>query len=406
MKRLAACLIILLLLGCAEDNPFRADTQVQSGGGTDRPHIDAAGTESGGAGSSQLSDMDPETPGIQDAVIIQFDKEMDPASITASSFQMERTDPGQGTVSFNSVDYYPEIRTAVLTGTFTDDTAYLLTVTAGSVTDIAGMELDPNRNAAYDGSPWDDRLLAFATGAAGLPDVTSPRIDLNAPYGGGVTNLRPNVRVFFQDGPMDESQLTLSRLTLVRTSDSSAVELELLQVSGDGIITNPADSLSSGTRYTARLSAGLADSSGNILDTNGDGLVWPDEPDLVWDFQTADDSTTHSAPPTLAEAVLMPGLLQVNMEFEESLTGALAEMDPATFTASTVQAMDSEGSIPLSFYAGADPASMYALLQRTPQGPVTLHISCSVADVHGNLFDGNNDGLGGTPEEDDWWGVL
>lgn len=72
MKLIAECAIILLLAGCAEDNPFTADTVVQPGGGADRPHIDAAGTESGGAGSTQLSDMDPETPGIQDAVTLHI----------------------------------------------------------------------------------------------------------------------------------------------------------------------------------------------------------------------------------------------------------------------------------------------------------------------------------------------
>lgn len=406
MKKIALITIALLLIGCIEDNPFRADPDVGSGGGNAHPHVTMAGTESGGPGSIQLSDLDPETAGIQDAIIIEFDKDMDPATITASSFQMVQTDPGSGSVAFESVDYYQETRTAVLSGTFTDDTAYLLTIPAGRVLDIAGKELDPNRNAVYDGSPWDDRLFVFVAGTAEVQDITSPVPVNQSPTGGGLSDRMPEISVSFFDGPMDLGGLTLNNFTLVRTSDSSSVPLELVNADPANITAVPVDSLAYGTRYTVRLSAGIADSSGNLLDSNGDGFVWPDEPDFVWDFQMEDDSLTSSTPPTLAEAALLPGNLTVRIEFEESLTGDFVEMDENTFTAATIQAMDALGSIPLSFETGADPSAVNCLLQRHPQGTVTLFISCYVADIDGNLFDGNNDGLGGTPEEDDWWGNL
>jgi len=406
MRTIATLATILLLLGCAEDNPFKADPEVQWEGGESHPHIEGIGTESGGMGSFLLSDLDPDVPGIQDAVMIEFDKTMDPSTIVSGAFQMEETFPGSGPVDLQDVQYYPEIRRAVLTATFSDDTGYLLTIPAGSVLDIAGMQMDPNRNAVYDGPPWDDVRGAFAAGAGQLPDISTPIIDNKVPNNGGKTDFLPDIWVSFIDGPMDVSDLTLNNFTLVRTSDSSEVPLQLLNASATMIIARPQDSLEYGTRYTVRLSAQLADSSGNSLDTNGDGYVWPDEPDLVWDFQMIDDSTTTSTPPTLGDATLMPGGLSVRIEFQESLTGDQVDMDETTFTASNIQLMDGEGSIPLDFETGADPSAVECLLQRQPAGPVTLYISCNVADEYGNLFDGDNNGLGGNPEEDDWWGVL
>ncbi len=406
MKIFTACILILLLLGCAKDNPFKAAPEVQWEGGNAHPHISMAGTESGGFGNYRFSDLDPGTGGIQDAVILGFDKEIDPATVTAASFEMVETSPGTATVQFTKVTYYPEDRTAVLEGNFSNDTAYLLTVKAGTVQDIKGNALDPNHNALYDGSPWDDRLLTFFAGNAETRDITPPGITNNFPNVGNVVNLLPAPRVFFSNGPMDLSQLTLSNFTLVRTSDSSSISLRILSVTPDGLTTESLDSLSHGTRYTVRLSSQIADSAGNYLDTNGDGYVWPDEPDLVWDFMIIDDSTTHSAPPAVAQATLMPGRTSVHIEFNQSLTGNDVIMDPNTFIAANIQVTDNNGSIPMDFETGADPSSVQCLLQRKAQGTVTLFVSCKVADEHGNMLDGNNDGLGGNPAVDDWSRVL
>ncbi len=408
MKRITAgiSILLLLLLGCVQDNPFKADSEVQWEGGNEHPHIDMVGTESGGFGSSQFSDLDPERNGIQDAVILSFDKDIDPSTVIASSFEMVETDPGTGSVQFESISYYPEDGTAVLVGTFSDDTAYLLTVTAGSIRDITGNELDPNHNALFDGSPWDDRLATFFAGSAAMRDITPPSIENHYPGTGGIILIRPNPRAYFTNGPIDVSQLNLNNFTLVRTSDSTSIDLEILAATGTEIYTVTVNDLSYGTRYTVRLSAQITDESGNLLDTNGDGYVWPDEPDFVWDFQLIDDSTTHGTPSALTTAYLLPGNTSVRIEFEQSLTGDDVVMDDATFIAANIQVTDDNGSIPLTFETGADPSAVNCMLQRYPEGTVRLFISCNVSDEYGNLFDGDNNGLGGTPGEDDWFGVL
>lgn len=408
MKRITAgiSILLLLLLGCVQDNPFKADSEVQWEGGNEHPHIDLVGTESGGFGTFQFSDLDPDRNGIQDAVILIFDKQIDPSTVTAASFEMVKTSPGTGSVQFESISYYHENRTAVLAGTFSDDTAYLLTVNAGSILDITGNELDPNHNALYDGSPWDDRLITFFNGSAEMRDITPPGIDSYNPKTGGISNLNPNPRVFFNNGPMNVSQLNLNNITMVKTSDSSSINLEMVSATGTEIIVTPLNDLSYGTRYTVRLSAQLADSSGNYLDTNNDGYVWPNEPDLVWDFQIEDNSTTHSTPPALSQAELLSGNTCVYIEFEQSLTGNDVVMDDATFIAANIQVTDDNGSIPIVFETSVDPSAVSCLLQRNAMGTVTLFISCNVADEYGNLFDGNDNGLGGTPGEDDWSGIL
>ncbi|MCK4504046.1 MAG: Ig-like domain-containing protein [Candidatus Aegiribacteria sp.] len=397
-------ILFLLLIGCAEDNPFKANPDAEWESGIDHPHIILAGTESNGFGNHQFTDLNPEIEGIQDAIILKFDEAMDAATIIASSFNLIPTDPEGALFQFDSIEYYPENETAVLSGTFSDDTAYLLTVIAGGTRNLVGKELDPNHNALYDGSPWDDRLITFVAGTAEMRDIISPVINSHYPVGGGQVNQNPEITIIFLQGPMDVSLLNLDNITLVRTSDSTAVSLELSSATENEIVVVPTDRLSYGTRYTIRQSAQVADSTGNYLDTDGNGYIWPDEADFVWDIQMEDDSNTNATPPTVAAAFKADN--NVVIEFEQSLTGNDVVMDEITYTGANIQISDDSGSIPLRFEGGSNPATVYCLLQRNYVGSLTVHVSCNVADQYGNLLDGNNDGLGGTPGEDDWSGVL
>ncbi len=397
-------ILLLLLVGCIEDNPFKANPAAEWEGGNDHPHIVIIGTESSGTGGHQLSDLDPGTEGIQDGIILNFDKEIDEATVTASSFNLIPTDPEGAAIQFSSIEYFPGERTVILQGTFDDETAYLLTVVAGGIRDLVGNELDPNHNALYDGAPWDDRLITFFTGSARMRDITSPEVNGHFPAGGGQNNRKPEITVVLLQGPMDVSMLTLDNFTLVRTSDSSSVSLELISATENSIVATPVDSLSYGIRYTVRLSSQVADSSGNYLDTDGNGYIWPDEEDFVWDIQMEDDSLTNSTPPAVQQA--FRNINTVTIDFAQSMTGDDVVMDGNTFNSANIQIIDSVGSIPLQFEEGTDPARVYCMLQRNSEGPTVLFVSCNVADQYGNLLDGNNDGLGGTPGEDDWSGIL
>ncbi len=400
----AAAALLLLVAGCAEDNPFTADAEHGWQGRTDHPHIVAVGTQSGGLGVQELSDLDPETAGVQDAILLRFDQAMDEATVTATAFDLIETFPEGGPVQLDTVYYEPETMTAVLSGTFTEKTAYLLTVTAGAVLDLNGNQLDPNRNAEYDGEPWDNTLLTFWNGEVQVADIVPPGLNGHFPAGGGVTAPRPDITAVFALGPMDVSLLNLQNVTLTRVVDSLQIQVEIIEATGDRVVVRPVADLQPGRRYCVRLSSALADSSGNYLDTNGDRHIWPDEPDYTWDLQMADDSTTNLTPPTVARISRTGALVEIR--FEESLTGDYVAMEDSTLNTRNIQLMDSLGAVPLSVEPGPMPDMARCLMQREMVGDGVLHVSANVADRYGNLLDGNNDGLGGTPGEDDWSGEI
>jgi hypothetical protein len=391
---------LLLVAACVEDNPYGANPDVGWQGGDGHPQVQAWGTLSGGLGSTVLNDLDPDNAGIQDALLLSFDRSMSPGLMTSSAFEIVETSPGSGQVDVEEVIYHPEIRRVEVHATFADETAYLLTVPAGTLTDLVGNPLDPNRNAIEDGSPWDDLRVAYHSGSAEETDLNPPTVSQHSPQGGGLTERLPQVTILFSDGPMDVSTLTLQNLTMVRTSDSAAVSMSLDMATAQTMMATPNDSLDFGERYTLRLSAAVADSAGNTLDGNGDGYLWPDERDYTWDIQIADDGSSHGNPPGVRNAEGHLGWFKIN--FEESLTGDQVIMDQSTLITENVQAMDDLGMIPLDLVVDMQSDGVYCYLQRSASGPVVVWVSANVRDQYGNGLDGNGDGLGGTPGEDDW----
>ena len=401
-----AGLLALIAAGCGpEDNPFAADPDTGLQGGAALPVILRSGTLSGGPGSSVIEDIDPGTAGIQDGLTLDFNDVMDPSTIVASSFILESTTEGSPSISIDEIVYIEETESAVIYATFESETAYMLTVLADLVTDIAGNPVDANHNGIADGSPWDDARFTFHTGSAEETDITPPVVSANTPQGGGLNDPGTEITVEFENGPMDVSLLTTANMTIVRTSDSSAVSAELIGAGDDYITIRATSDLQWGERYTIRLSSEVADESGNLLDTNGDGFIWPDEPDFIWDIQMADDESTHKTPPTVENATLAIADGWILIEFIQSLTGEDVIMDEATIIQQNIQLTDNQGNVPLSFEMSAGD-EVYCFFQRPVSGSLTLWVSAMVQDEYGNYLDGNEDGLGGTPGVDDWSRVF
>lgn len=397
-------LAVLLTAACAEDNPFLADPDAGWESSADHPVLAAYGTLSGGFGTTSFSDMDPALEGIQDGILLKFDEPIDPATITEASFELVTTYPLSAPVEITTLLFFPGEKTAVLRCTFASESAYLLTVLAGGVTDLDDHPLDANHNGLYDGAPLDDLRLTFSTGSAPMADITSPVGDSSWPQGGGVESLQPEIALVFVKGPMDPAQLTLENFTVVRTSDGRPVELRVTVLESDRIYCVPVAPLDYGMRYTITMSAAITDVAGNLFDTNGDGWIWPDEQDRTWDFQTVDGGGTHATPPTVLSATLDDDSVLV-IEFRQSLTGRSVVMDPATFVAENIQCSDETGGIPLVFQPRIGGSGVVCFPQRAIVGAMMVHVSCAVADQYGNLLDGDGNGLGGTPGVDDWSGT-
>lgn len=403
----ALALITLLALACAEDNPFTADPDADWQGGATHPHVDVWGTASEGLGSTVLNDLDPADDGVQDAILVVFDQAMAPATMVEASLELAATTAGAPAPQIEGVSYYPSARRMEIHATFTRETAYLLTLTAGGAKNLAGVPLDPNFNAVSDGTPWDDARLTFHNGAAEEMDLTPPMVGVfSPPEQGGIEDPDLPIQLVFSDGPMDASTFGAGSLKLLRTEDSTEVGITIDSITPTQLLATPDNSLEFGTRYTVVLSAQVADSAGNLLDSDGDGFVWPDEQDFVWDFQMADDSTTNSTPPTVS-GVGSEVPLSFDVQFEESLTGDPVNMDASTLVPANIQCLDSVGQIPLEvgdLSPSGDEVTCYML--RQPQGEVTVIVTVGVTDSYGNPLDGNGNGLGGEPGLDDWTGTL
>ena len=403
----AALAMMLAALACVDDNPFVASPDNVWQGGDSHPAIVMWGTASGGMGTTELNDTDPGTVGLQDALLLVFDQSMSPATMVVASLDLVATTTGGADPEIEQVDYYPSAARLEIQATFEEETAYLLTLPAGGATDLAGNPLDPNHNAQEDGSPWDDARLAFHSGSALEMDLVPPFVAAHQPAEqGGITDPATPIVISFAEGPMDATGITTETLSLLTTQDSSEVEIAISSVTPQQVVAEPRSPLQAGTRYTVVLSAEVADTTGNLLDSNADGFIWPDEADFTWDFQMADDSTTNATPPTVAQAELVTDQ-SIRIQFRESLTGARVSMDASTLTPAHIQCIDSAGQIPVQVgEPGPAGDDVICYLLRPFQGEVTVVVTIGARDEFGNPLDGNGNGLGGEPGIDDWTGTI
>ena len=221
-----------------------------------------------------------------------FSEAMDGTSITNATFTLNNGLTG-------TVNYNYSSRTAVFvpSGNLAYSTTYTATLTTGAK-DAAG-------NAMAANYTW-----TFNTGAA--PDTTPPSVSSTIPAN-GATGLALNsaITATFSE-PMDASTITNAIFTL-NNGETGAVT-----VNGTTAIFTPSSNLAYSTTYTATITSGAKDASGNAMAAN-----------YTWTFTTG--AAPDTTPPTVS--ITSPANSTTGWPVNSAITATFSEtMDGATLT--------------------------------------------------------------------------
>jgi hypothetical protein len=230
---------------------------------------------------------------------VTFSEPMNPATLNTATFLVKQ---GSTTVT-GTVGYSGTTATFTPTAALSASTVYTATITTGA-TDLAGNALTANYT-------W-----SFTTAA--IADVTPPTIVSVVPAANASSvAASAKVTATFSEG-MDATTISSSTFTLKQGSVSVTGS-----VSNSGTIATftPAVALSGSTIYTATITTGAKDLSGNTLASN-----------YVWSFTTAAPSDV--TPPTVMSVT--PANNATSVALNSNATAVFSEpMNSSLITSST-----------------------------------------------------------------------
>jgi hypothetical protein len=232
--------------------------------------------------------------GTNSTVEVKFNKDMNAASINASTFTLfNGTSQVEGTVSYAD-------STAIFTpvSNLTASKTFIATITK-EVKDVAGTSLKS------------DYKFSFTSGLA--PDITVPTITLTDPLNNATDVLFDKaISITFSEA-MDVSTINTTSFTLKQGTTAIA---GAVSNAGNTATFTPTAILSAGLVYTATVSTSVTDVSGIALAAA-----------KVWSFTT-------DALPTVAEVSPINGKVDVALNAKVLITFSEA-MDAASFTANS-----------------------------------------------------------------------
>ncbi len=287
------------------------------------------------------------------ALLATFSEAMDPATITNVTFNLK-----QGLVPVAGSVIYVGV-----TGTFTPaasllaSTTYTATVTSG-VKDLAG-------NAMASNYVW-----TFTTGAG--PDITPPTVVSTTPTTGAVAVPTGNSLLATFSEAMDPT--TITNVTFNLKQGLVPVAGSVIYFGVTGTFT-PTASLLASTTYTATITTGVKDLTGNAMVAN-----------YVWTFTTG--AGPDITPPTVSST--LPSSAATGVATSTALLATFSEaMDPTTVTIANFSLK--QGVTPVAgtvLYAGLlgtfTPASSLAV-----GTTYTATITSGVKDLAGNAMVAN-----------------
>jgi hypothetical protein len=242
-------------------------------------------------------------------VTAAFSEAMNPSTIDSSTFTL--TGPGTTPVS-GQVTYDPTSNSAIFTpeGSLVPSTTYTATITAGA-SDLQGKPLASNF------------VWTFTTGAT-LCLPPSPPSSVSPPSGStGICSNTVVVATFPQ--AMNPASINATTFKLAGPGVTPVAGTITHDVPNKIFAFTPTASLALNTAYTATITTGAQDASGNALASN-----------FVWTFTTS--PTTCAAPPPPAVISVAPPTEAVGVCPNTVVTATFNEaMNPATVNATTMK---------------------------------------------------------------------
>lgn len=275
----SAWLLAIGIAGCGDDDkPNNSDTT---------PPTVSSTTPANGATLVSLSSN----------VTAEFSEDMDSTTITSATFTLTQgANPVAGTVSYSSnpgATFNPD-------ADLLPNTTYTATITTGAE-DLAGNGLD-------EGYVW-----SFTTGAA--PDVTPPTVTATVPADAAVNvSVNAVITATFSE-PLSPATVTTASFLVLRgiTPVTGTVTY-----AGNTATFTPDAELQTNTEFTATITVGVTDLSGNHLAA-----------EHVWSFTT--EAGADVTPPTVISTV--PANLATNVSVSANVTANFSEaMNAATIT--------------------------------------------------------------------------
>jgi uncharacterized protein (TIGR03437 family) len=291
---------------------------------------------------------------ITNTLSATFSEAMAPATITAASFTLKNGPISvPGTVSYVGVTatFTPAVSLAA-------GTLYTATITTGA-TNPAGVALAANY------------VWTFTTGSA--PDTTPPTVSSTVPSTGATSVPVGNALSVTFSKPMNPLSINTTTFSLKQGATAVAGTVTYAGVTAT---FTPASSLAPNLPFTATVTNGVTDLSGNAMAAN-----------YMWTFTSGAGPDT--TPPTVSSTVPSTGATSVPVGNALSVTFSKA-MNPLSINTTTVSLKQGATAVAGTVtYAGVTatftPASSLA-----PNLPFTATVTNGVTDLAGNAMVANH----------------
>ncbi len=399
MKRYATILAALLVAvlafyGCGKkDNPYEPNTDAAMGSVAANLINSGAVTVNPALGGA-LVDIDATTTGIQAEIVINFPVNMNPATVNLTNIQVDAIQNGTCT-------YYPELRKAVISGTWTAGDYWVKIIFTTSLLGQGGGYIDGNGNGRADGAPYDYKKYYIRVGApvTPAPDFVHPALTAGAPYGGGINHIYPLFFCGFNDDDIDSNLVRANFSVRDSTGRSLTLKSDGTGWAGSWMVyfrpTGSDSLLTPNATYTVVVNLAA------LHDTNGNQMTWthwgyePNAPATAeWPFRTAATVSGDYTP--LHYSGLVASTSELVITFDDSL-------DYSTVTTNTVKVFKLSGGVPAyqvygRIYTQPSDISAHSVrftMVNATSGSYQLYLSRNIRDNAGWYLDANGNGIGG-----------